>query len=126
MDVRGKGIVITGASRGLGAALMRELAQRGARVAGVARGGDALEEVVRGLRAAGADAHAIVGDLARKEDIHRISGAAAALLGEIDVLIHNGSALGRRPCRSSSTPPARIWRRCSPPTFSGRSASARR
>jgi NAD(P)-dependent dehydrogenase (short-subunit alcohol dehydrogenase family) len=97
MDIRGKGIVITGASRGLGAALMRELAKRGARVAGVARGAAPLERLVEELRATGAEAHAIAGDLSAKEDIHRITGATAALLGDVDVLVHNGSALGPTP-----------------------------
>jgi NAD(P)-dependent dehydrogenase (short-subunit alcohol dehydrogenase family) len=78
---------------------MHELARRGARVAGVARGGEALEAIVRNVRAGGGEAHAIVGDLARKEDIYRVSGAAAALLGEVDVLIHNASALGTTPLR---------------------------
>jgi NAD(P)-dependent dehydrogenase (short-subunit alcohol dehydrogenase family) len=97
MDVRGKGAVITGASRGLGAALAMELAKRGARVVAVARGAEMLTQVVQGIRAAGGEAHALAADLANKDDIHRVSGAAAALVGEVDLLIHYGGALGPTP-----------------------------
>jgi NAD(P)-dependent dehydrogenase (short-subunit alcohol dehydrogenase family) len=97
MDVSGKGAVITGASRGLGAALATELARRGARVVAVARGGDALAQVVQEIRAGGGEAHALAADLANKDDIHRVSGAAAALLGDVDLLVHNGGALGPTP-----------------------------
>jgi NAD(P)-dependent dehydrogenase (short-subunit alcohol dehydrogenase family) len=55
---------------------------------------------VTAIRAAGGDAHALVGDLGKKEDIHKISGAAAALLGDIDLLIHNGGTLGPSPLPS--------------------------
>jgi short-subunit dehydrogenase len=66
MEIAGKGIVITGASRGLGAALARELARRGARLALVARGEAALAEVVASIRAGRGEAHAIPADVAAK------------------------------------------------------------
>lgn len=98
-DLTGKGILITGGSRGLGAALGRRLAAAGGRVALVARDLAMLEGVVQKIRREGGDAHAIAGDLGRKEDIHRIAGAAAALVGPIDVLVHNASILGPVPLR---------------------------
>lgn len=99
MEIREAGTLITGGSRGLGAALGRELARRGARVVLVARGGDDLAAVAREIRAAGGEGHAVVADVSDKNVIHRITGAAAALVGPIDLLVHNASALGPTPLR---------------------------
>ncbi|MFV8749722.1 SDR family NAD(P)-dependent oxidoreductase [Nannocystaceae bacterium ST9] len=92
--------LITGASRGLGRALAHTLAlERGVRVVLVARGQVELDRVVAELRAAGGEAHAIAADMADKRAIHRIAGEAAALVGDIDVLIHAASTLGPTPLR---------------------------
>lgn len=97
MDVRGRGILITGASRGLGAALAHVLARQGARLALVARGVDALDGVAAAINAAGGEAHAVVGDVGAKEEIYPIAGAAGSLVGDIDVVVHNASDLGPVP-----------------------------
>jgi|HubBroStandDraft_3_1064219.scaffolds.fasta_scaffold05225_2 NAD(P)-dependent dehydrogenase (short-subunit alcohol dehydrogenase family) len=97
MDLQGKGILITGASRGLGAALARELARRGARLILVARGEQALEEVAAAIRAAGGEAHAIAADVGAKDEVYPIAGAAASLLGDVEVVVHNASELGPVP-----------------------------
>ncbi len=86
--------MITGASRGLGRALSEALAARGVRVAMVARGAAALEDAVASIRARGGDVFGIPGDVGDKNDIHRITGAAAAVLGPVDLLVHNASTLG--------------------------------
>ncbi len=99
MEIQGRSVLITGGSRGLGAALGRGLARHGARVVLVARGMEELSRVVDEIRAEGGDAHGFVADLGAKEDIHRIAGAAAALAGPIDVLVHNASTLGPTPLR---------------------------
>jgi len=91
--------LITGASRGLGAALARELGRRGARLALVAREEGPLEAVAAEIRAAGGEAHAIAADVGDKRAVHAIAGAAAALVGPIDVLVHNASTLGPTPLR---------------------------
>ena len=97
MQVRGAAAMVTGASRGLGAALARALAREGARVALVARGRDDLERVAAEVRAAGGEGHALMGDVGDKEHIHRLAGAAAALVGPVDLLVHNASTLGPTP-----------------------------
>jgi NAD(P)-dependent dehydrogenase (short-subunit alcohol dehydrogenase family) len=95
MDIAGAGAIVTGGSKGLGAALGRELARGGARVVLVARGGAALEEVVEGIRREGGEAHGLVGDVSGKHTAHALAGAAAALVGPIDILVHNASLLGQ-------------------------------
>ena len=97
MKIRGTGTLITGGSRGLGAALARELARRGARVVVVARGAEELNAIVGQIRAAGGEAHALVADVGDKEAIYPLAGAAADLAGPIDLLVHNASSLGPTP-----------------------------
>src|SRR5512141_1849873 len=99
MELRGRGVLITGASKGLGAALAREMAGAGARVALVARGEAELERTAARIRSLGGQAHALPGDIGDKRAVHGIAGAAAALIGPIDVLVHNASTLGPVPLR---------------------------
>jgi NAD(P)-dependent dehydrogenase (short-subunit alcohol dehydrogenase family) len=98
-SLQGAAVLVTGASRGLGAALARRLGRAGARLGLVARGGDALEAVTREIRAAGGEAHALPGDVGDKRDAHRLAGGAAALVGPLDVVVHNASTLGAVPLR---------------------------
>lgn len=84
--------LVTGASRGLGRALARELAQHGWRLIIDARGSEALEQVRSEL----AGAIAIVGDIT--DPAHRQALATAAgELGGLDVLINNAGILGPSP-----------------------------
>jgi NAD(P)-dependent dehydrogenase (short-subunit alcohol dehydrogenase family) len=99
MKIQGQGALVTGASRGLGKALAEQLAKKGARVALVARELGPLREVVEEIRRHGGDAHAIAGDVASKEAIHRIAGQAQGTIGEIGIAIHNASTLGPTPLR---------------------------
>jgi NAD(P)-dependent dehydrogenase (short-subunit alcohol dehydrogenase family) len=99
MQISGRAALVTGGSRGLGRALGRELAVRGARVALVARGADALRGAAEAIRGEGGEAHALVADVGSKDAIYPLAGAAAALLGPIDMLVHNASTLGRVPLR---------------------------
>ncbi len=84
---------ITGGTSGLGLALVRELAARGARVAFVARTRARVEAV------AGAEPGTlgVTGDVARKEEIHPIALQILGNLGGLDVLINNASSLGPVP-----------------------------
>lgn len=99
MQITGQAALITGASRGLGRALADELARRGAHVVLVAREVAPLADVVAGIRARGGVAHAVAGDIADTDAIHRIAGQAQALVGEIGLLVHNASTLGPVPLR---------------------------
>ncbi|MBL9106323.1 MAG: SDR family oxidoreductase [Myxococcales bacterium] len=91
--------LVTGASRGLGRALARRLAARGVKLVLVARGRDELDAVVAEIRAAGGEAHGVVADIADKHAVYPLAHQAAALVGPIDVLVHNASTLGPTPLR---------------------------
>lgn len=85
-------VAITGGTSGLGLALVQEFRRRGARVAFVARTAGAVAEVAERH-----GAHGIVGDVARKEDIHPTALQVTAALGGLDVLVNNASSLGPTP-----------------------------
>ncbi len=93
MKLTNTNVLITGAGRGLGAALARNLAKRGARLVLVARSVE-VEALATELRAAGAKVHAIRADIADKNSIYPLAGTAAALIGPIDILINNAGSLG--------------------------------
>jgi NAD(P)-dependent dehydrogenase (short-subunit alcohol dehydrogenase family) len=86
-------VALTGGTSGLGLALLDELLARGASVAFVARHPRRVAEVaaVRS-RVAG-----LVGDIADKEDIYPLAMQISGLLGGVDVLVNNASALGPVP-----------------------------
>lgn len=89
--------LITGASRGLGRALARRLADRGHPVVLVARTPEPLDEAVQEIRARGGTAHALVGDLGRPADARAIAAQATTLVSRIGLLVHNASTLGPLP-----------------------------
>ena len=96
MSKDGRGIaLITGASRGLGLALARALAERGWTLVIDARGGEALERA-RGDLATSTPVRAIVGDVADESHRRRLVDEAAALSG-LDLLVNNASLLGPSP-----------------------------
>jgi NAD(P)-dependent dehydrogenase (short-subunit alcohol dehydrogenase family) len=99
MDLGNKAVLVTGGSKGLGAALARAFAERGARVVVAARHEAELEKVVAGIRKEGGEAHAVVADVGDKNAIYPLAGTAAALVGPIDVLVHNASTLGPTPLK---------------------------
>jgi NAD(P)-dependent dehydrogenase (short-subunit alcohol dehydrogenase family) len=90
--IAGLRIAVTGGTSGLGLALVREFLDRGARVGFVARGRESVERI-----AAQTGAHSIVGDIAKKEDIHPIAIQILGALGGVDVLVNNASDLGPLP-----------------------------
>src|SRR5262245_12806562 len=99
MNIENSSVLITGGSQGLGRALGKRLAAAGARVVLVARHRDRLDAAVNEIRIGGGEAYAIAADVGDKNVVHAIAGEAAALVGPIDVLIHNASTLGPVPLR---------------------------
>src|SRR5262245_36774025 len=92
-SIRGLRIAITGGTSGLGLALVRRLLDAGADVAFVARGRAGVQRV----REERPEAHGIVGDISRKEDIHPIAIQVLGALDGLDVLVSNASSLGPLP-----------------------------
>jgi NAD(P)-dependent dehydrogenase (short-subunit alcohol dehydrogenase family) len=85
-------VAVTGGTSGLGLALVRHLAGRGAQVAFVARTEGTVTTVARET-----GAHGIVGDVGCKDDIYPTALQITGTLGGLDVLINNASSLGPVP-----------------------------
>ena len=96
-DLIGKNIVITGASSGIGEALAIEAANRGARVAIVARRADRLADVLARCQESSPDSTMIVADLAELDSLEGLaSDLIASLDGRVDVLINNAGVPKRK------------------------------
>lgn len=87
-------VLVTGASRGLGAALGRGLSRRGAGVFLVSREEEALRAVVDPLKRGQARIFAHAADIGNKEAIYPLVAHARDALGHIDVVVHNAGTLG--------------------------------
>lgn len=94
--VSGKRVLITGASSGLGAALARRLAARGAVVGLVARRRDRLGEVLADCRRTSPDSAMWVADLADTAALADLALRAWDALGGVDVLVNNAAMPKRR------------------------------
>ena len=91
--LRDLGIVVTGASRGLGRALAEAFASEGARLVLTATRSEHLASVLRTL---GARAHGVPCDLRDGDSVDRAAREAVAALGRVDVLVNNAGMLGVR------------------------------
>ncbi|HSU13232.1 SDR family oxidoreductase [Longimicrobium sp.] len=92
-ELAGKTVVVTGASRGIGLEVAREMVRAGAWVGMVARGSDAL------LRAAAeVGGHAIPGDVGEPAGVHAVATYVSELLGDApDVLVSSAGAFSLAP-----------------------------
>lgn len=100
-------IVVTGASRGLGAATAEWLGKAGATVALLARSGDELAEVARKVEAGGGKAWTRAVDLQDLEAAAAALEAAVSELGGLDALVNNAGTV--HPVGKLADVPARDW-----------------
>jgi NAD(P)-dependent dehydrogenase (short-subunit alcohol dehydrogenase family) len=92
-ELKGKTALVTGASRGIGLAVAREMARAGAWVGMVARGRD---ELARAAQEAGG--HAIPADVSTPEGVQAVAGYVTELLGDApDVLVASAGAFSLAP-----------------------------
>ena len=90
MDLTGKVVLITGASRGIGAAAAREFADAGAKVALVARGADQIADLAGEI---GENAVAIPCDISRYWEVEQAVENCIKAFGRLDVLINNAGVI---------------------------------
>ncbi|MBA4761625.1 SDR family NAD(P)-dependent oxidoreductase [Sphingomonas sp.] len=90
----GRIALVTGASRGIGAATAIALAAQGAHVVLTARTAGGLEEVEEAIFAAGGSATIAPMDLIETDSIPRLAAAVAERWGKLDILVLNAAALG--------------------------------
>ncbi len=80
--------VVTGGSAGLGRAIAEQLAQRGARIALVARGQAALDRAAAALRQHGGDVQSFAADLTQQADVDRLFATLAERYDRLDLLVN--------------------------------------
>ncbi len=102
-NIKGKVVLITGGSTGLGAETARHLAANGARVAIAARRKDKLDDVVAEIAKAGGEARAYQLDVVNKNQVKQVTDAVIADFGTLDVLINNAGIMPIRPMAEVNT-----------------------
>ncbi|HEX7512145.1 MAG TPA: 3-oxoacyl-[acyl-carrier-protein] reductase [Candidatus Methylomirabilis sp.] len=89
MTPQGKVALITGGSRGIGAAVAQALAAAGAAVAVCARNGEAAAATASTIAAQGGQALGVAADVSRAEDAERLVKACLERFGRLDILVNN-------------------------------------
>lgn len=90
----GKVALVTGASRGIGAAIAERLGRDGAKViVNYAGSADAAADVVRRVETAGSEAIAAQADVGKSSDVQRLFDEAIARFGQVDILVNNAGIM---------------------------------
>ena len=94
--LEGKGVLVTGGSRGIGLAAAERFLQEGSRVFLCGIDGEEVDTVLNDLRTGGS-ADGIECDVSSEEDVDRLVARAESFLGAIDVLLNNAGVAWREP-----------------------------
>ncbi|MCZ0727380.1 SDR family oxidoreductase [Mycolicibacterium iranicum] len=100
-ELKGKRVLLTGASSGIGEAAAEKLARRGAVVVAVARRQELLDELVTRITDAGGQARAHACDLSDLDAVDELVATVDKELGGIDILVNNAGRSIRRPLEES-------------------------
>ena len=90
-EIKGKVALITGASKGIGAAISSALAEQGAKVVISSRKKEGIDETVNSLTAASLNAHGIVCDVGDEAQLKMLVEETIAHFGGIDILVNNAA-----------------------------------
>lgn len=96
-DLRDRVILVTGSSRGIGAAMAEAFAGAGARVVLHGRDEDALATVRGRIEQGGGRVMSVTGDVTRSADLERMRTTITETYGPVDVLVANAGSTGSRP-----------------------------
>jgi len=106
LDLVGKVAVVVGGSQGIGKAVARGLAARGAKVAIVGRSRETGESVAMAIQAAGGTAQWFKGDATEYQQMQQMAAEVQEKLGPINILVASGGPLRPRPELFLQTDPA--------------------
>ncbi len=96
-DLTGRSAVVTGATRGLGRAFARALAEAGADIVVVGRDEVAAAEVEKELAEIGRRSCTVIADITSRPEVERVLAMAVERFGAVDVLVNNAGACIHRP-----------------------------
>jgi NAD(P)-dependent dehydrogenase (short-subunit alcohol dehydrogenase family) len=96
-ELAGRGAVVTGGGRGIGAAVASRLAAAGVRVVCAARSGDQVDAVAASLRAGGVEAWGVACDVTDEGAVARLMAEAKDRLGGVDILVNNAGSASSSP-----------------------------
>src|SRR3954468_14555359 len=98
----GKVAIVTGGSRGIGAAICARLARDGAKVAvNYSRSREAADALVEQIKRAGGDAIALAADLSQPQEIAPLVDATVKAFARLDILVNNAAFSQRRTLEQS-------------------------
>ena len=98
-----KVVLVTGSSKGIGAAVAQKMAEAGAKVIVNYSGSQpAAEAVVDAIRQRGGEAIAVQADVSKAADVKRLFDAAIARFGRIDVLVNNAGIMITKPIKDTT------------------------
>ena len=95
LELAGRSVIVTGASRGIGLAIARVFATEGAKLTLCARGAEALESAVAEIAALGAEVQGVAADVTNETDTTRVVESAVSRFGGVDVLVNNAGGSSR-------------------------------